>query len=316
MELLQLKYFQSVAKYENVTKAAKELHISQPSLSITIKRLEDELSVPLFNRKGKHIELNPYGKLFLTHVDSILGRIDNAKSELLELYGEKNTHISLAATATIFLSGLLKEFLTINSDITMAQTINYQNTIIEKLKDRTIDFAITSPPIECSEVKSIELLEEEIVVVIPKDHKFSNLTQIYLKDLKHENFIELTENYSFKSSTKKLFEQAGFTPNVIFEGDLSIVAELVDLKSAIALSPLSLCLSTHNESYKILKLKDKNRTRKIAISYFRGRHLPDLAKNFVDFTINYYKTSWFTLENYAPIKENLNLDEVLASPEL
>ena len=65
MELLQLKYFQSVAKYENITKAAKELHISQPSLTITIKRLEDELNVPLFNRKGKKIELSVFGKNFL-----------------------------------------------------------------------------------------------------------------------------------------------------------------------------------------------------------------------------------------------------------
>lgn len=301
MELLQIQYFQSVAKYENITKAAKELHISQPSLSITIKRLEDELGVPLFNRKGKNIEINPYGRLFLKHTKSILNQIENAKDELLELYGEKNTHISLSATASLFLSGLLRDFLAQNPDITMAQSINQKN-IVEKLKNRTLDFAITSPPIDDPMIKTIELLEEEIVAVVPKSHKFANLKSIYVRDLKDEDFIELTEHYSFKSTTKRLFENAGFEPNIIFEGDLFIISELLEIKKAIALSPISICIQTQNETYKILRLKDENKTRKIALSYFKGRHLSELAKNFVDFTIDYYKNSWFTLENYRAKK--------------
>ncbi|MGL4760564.1 MAG: LysR family transcriptional regulator [Sarcina sp.] len=296
MELLQLKYFQSVAKYENITKAAKELHISQPSLSITIKRLEDELSVPLFNRKGKSLELNPFGKTYLTHVNSILSDLENAKSEILELYGEKNTHISLSATATLFLSGLLKDFLTENLDITMTQTINYEKTIIENLKNRSIDFAITSPPLAENDIKTIELLEEELVVVIPKCHKFSNRESIYLHELKDENFIELTENYSFKKSLRKLFDQAGFLPNIIFEGDVSIISELLYLKKALCIAPISLCLSAYNDRFTILRLKDENNTRKIALSYYKGRYQSELSTKFKDFSINYYKTEWYGLK--------------------
>ncbi|MGL5067811.1 MAG: LysR family transcriptional regulator [Sarcina sp.] len=297
MELLQLKYFQSVAKYENITKAAKELHISQPSLSITIKRLEDELSVPLFTRKGKSLELNPFGKTYLTHVNSILSDLENAKSEILELYGEKNTHISLSTTATLFLSGLLKDFLTENLNITMTQTINYEKTIIENLKNRSIDFAITSPPLVENDIETIELLEEELVVVIPRCHKLSNRESIYLNELKDENFIELTENYSFKKSSKKLFNQAGFIPNVIFEGDVSIISELLYLKKALCVAPISLCLSANNnDDFTILRLKDENNTRKIALSYYKGRYQSELSTKFKDFSINYYKTEWYRLK--------------------
>lgn len=296
MELLQLKYFQSVAKYENITKAAKELHISQPSLSITIKRLEEELSVPLFNRKGKSLELNQYGKRYLTHVNSILSDLENAKSEILELYGEKNTHISLSATATLFLTGLLKDFLTKHPDITMTQSILYEKTILENLKNRTIDFAITSPPLLDNDIETIELLEEELVVVIPKCHKLSKLKSVYLSELKNENFIELTENYSFKNALKKLFDQAGYAPNVIFEGDVSIISELLYLKKALCVAPISLCLSARDDKFTILKLKDKNNTRKAGLSYNKGRYLSELSNEFKEFTVQYFKNKWYQLK--------------------
>ncbi|MGL4452801.1 MAG: LysR family transcriptional regulator [Sarcina sp.] len=296
MELLQLKYFQSVAKHENITKAAKELHISQPSLSITIKRLENELSVPLFNRNGKSLELNQYGKRYLTHVNSILSDLENAKNEILELYGEKNKHISLSATATLFLSGLLKDFLIENPDITMTQTINYEKNILENLKNRTIDFAITSPPLVEIGIETIELLEEELVVVVPKCHKLSKVKSIYLSELKNENFIELTENYSFKKALRKLFDNAGYIPNVIFEGDVSIISELLYLKKALCIAPISLCLSAPSENFTILKLKDKVNTRKAGLSYNKSHHLSELSNKFKNFTIQYFKDKWYQLK--------------------
>lgn len=298
MELLQLKYFQSVAKYENITKAAKELHISQPSLSITIKRLEDELNVPLFNRKGKKIELSVFGKNFLKHVDSIMSQIENAKSEILEMYGQKNTHLSITTNASFFLSGVLKEFLMVNSEITLTQSIiNEYDDIKGKLQDRSIDFAITSPSLDDPDIETIDLIEEEIVVVIPKTHPLAHKKFIYLSEVKDEDFIEVTENNSFKNITNKLFEQAGFSPNVIFEGDSYIISELLETKRVVSLAPVSICLKSKSNFYSILRLKDKNKTRKISISYKKGIHLSELSKKFLDHTIDYYKNSWYIVKN-------------------
>lgn len=297
MELLQLKYFQTVAKYENISKAARELHISQPSLSITIKRLEEELSVPLFNRKGKKIELNTFGEHFLKHTNSIINELENARAELIEFYGKRNTHLSLSTSVSFFFSGLLKTFLAINPEITVTQTIDSEKDIIEKLKDRSIDFAITCPPIENQDIKTIELLEEEIVAIIHKDHPLANKKNIYLNELEGENFIDIAENNAFKNITSKIFERAGFTPKIIFEGDYYIISELIDIKQAASLAPISMCIKSKNESYRILRLKDKKKTRKIAISYKKGRYPTELAKSFLDFSIDYYKYNWYTVEN-------------------
>ncbi|MCY8819109.1 LysR family transcriptional regulator, partial [Bacillus atrophaeus] len=82
MELLQLKYFQTVAFTEHVSKAAKLLNIAQPSLSLTIRRLEDELGTKLFERKGRNIQLSSSGKILLKHVNRIFTEIENAQMEI------------------------------------------------------------------------------------------------------------------------------------------------------------------------------------------------------------------------------------------
>ena len=85
MELLQLLYFQVVAQEEHITRAANTLHVSQPALSKTIKRLEDELGVPLFTRVGKTIRLNAKGEIFLRYVTTALSALSDGKNTLTSL---------------------------------------------------------------------------------------------------------------------------------------------------------------------------------------------------------------------------------------
>ena len=305
MELLQLKYFQHVAKHQNITKAANELHISQPSLSLTIKKLEEEIGIPLFRRVGKKIELNQYGEAYLKHVSRILTDLESAKDEVLELYGIKNTHISLSVNATLFLTELLRDFLIEHPNIKMTQSINTQDIIIESLKNGKIDFAITSPIIEIPEIETIELIEEEIVVIAPAKGKFGNIDYVYLKELSEENFIELTESYAFRLITQQLYNQAGFEPNIVFEGDNNMIEQLLRLDRGVALAPISIRHRYRKdhapelEEFKILRLKDKCNKRKIGLSYLKGKYLSDLSVQFKQFTINYYNE----------FKKNLDLFE-------
>src|SRR5688572_20754944 len=97
MELLQLKYFLTVAKLEHVTKAAQELHIAQPALSRTIQRLEEEdLGVPLFDRKARQIRLNPFGKAFEAKAKAAIHLLEEGRREVEDLAGLKQGRIHLA----------------------------------------------------------------------------------------------------------------------------------------------------------------------------------------------------------------------------
>lgn len=289
MELLQLKYFQCVAKYENVTKAATRLHISQPSLSTTIKRLEEELGIPLFNRTGKNIELNDFGKIFLSHTNKILTEIENAKSEVLELAGIKSTHLSISATASYFFSGVLAKFLTNNPNITLTQSITNPTKAVQKLKLGVLDFVISSPPINDPDIETIELFKEDIVVVVPNSNKFSKRKKLRLEELKNESFIELTENYAFRSTTEKMYNAAGFTPKILFQGDADIMSELIDAQKGLVLVPKSLCTISDDRPCKMIELEDTSRTRTITLSYLKGKYLSEVSKSFKDFIIDYYK---------------------------
>ena len=99
MELLQLYYFMQVAKKENMSQVAKDLHIAQPSLSQTIKRLENELDTPLFDRQGKHLQLNEYGRIVERYGQHIFTALENIQSEIADLKGINHSTVSLKIQA-------------------------------------------------------------------------------------------------------------------------------------------------------------------------------------------------------------------------
>lgn len=97
MDLLQLRYFQAVARREHISQAAEELRVAQPSVSRTIARLEKELGVPLFDRRGRQVRLNSYGVAFLRRVDRALSELDEARRELSDAAGLGHGRVTVAA---------------------------------------------------------------------------------------------------------------------------------------------------------------------------------------------------------------------------
>src|SRR5690348_11700104 len=95
MELTQLRYFQTVARLQHMTQAAREINIAQPSLSQAIAKLEDELGAPLFERRGRNIRLNAFGKAFLVWVERATNALDAGKREVADLAGLEHGVIKL-----------------------------------------------------------------------------------------------------------------------------------------------------------------------------------------------------------------------------
>lgn len=96
MEFLQLQYFQAVARHEHMTNTAKELNVSQPSLSNSIQRLEKNLGVPLFERQGRNIKLNEFGKTYLQRVEQAFMELEEGQRELTDMAGLEHGVISIA----------------------------------------------------------------------------------------------------------------------------------------------------------------------------------------------------------------------------
>jgi DNA-binding transcriptional LysR family regulator len=139
LNLLQLQYFQTVARLEHMTKAAQELNVSQPSLSNTMSRLEESLGVPLFVRQGRQIRLTTFGRQFLQRVNLAFFELEKGKREMEEMAGGEKGIISFAVTLPNALPVLLKEFLEIHPQAKLIQNQAFsEKEIISQLKTRLL----------------------------------------------------------------------------------------------------------------------------------------------------------------------------------
>ena len=110
MDLLKLKYFHTVALLGNMTRAAEALHISQPSLSIMIRKLEEEIGVPLFDRVGRGIVPNSYGAVLLEHTNRMISELEKATYEIDVMKRGQERAINICGNVESLTSGLLNRF--------------------------------------------------------------------------------------------------------------------------------------------------------------------------------------------------------------
>lgn len=286
MELLQLKYFQTVAYTEHISKAAKQLNIAQPSLSLTIKRLEDELETSLFDRKGRNIKLSSSGKILLKHVNKIFTEIENARMEIQSQDQEMARTIKISISNPRFLTGLISEYITRHPDTNIHQGIGVRSGVLTSLKKGDIDLGIAGPPIMDEEIESCMLINEDIVLVVPSNHKFASKPEISLSQFANESFISLANNEEYSSFTNKLCKKAGFTPKNIFEVDSNLLSEIIKLDQGVALLPISVCRKL---DLNYIKIADIHSTYAVGLSWVKDRLLSPSVKNFREFIIAYFK---------------------------
>lgn len=291
MELLQLKYFQIAANIQNFSKAAEELNISQPSLSMTISHLEDELGVKLFDRKGRNIELNQTGITFLSRVNMIFCELENAKKEISDIKIKESKRISLATTSPHLLSGILKEFFTQNGDITINQSCDTCNNLEKKLQTGDIDFCLTVPVIRGDNIECKILKQDEIVLIVPEDHRLADKKSIKLSEVAKDTFIALDNSYNFRKITDSICQSAGFTPLNGFEVDDSVMNDMLELKRGIALLPKYLIERPHagKSGLKMLKIDYPNVEIQVGLSWCKHKYFSDSAKKFRDFFLENYR---------------------------
>ncbi|AJE53931.1 LysR family transcriptional regulator [Paenibacillus polymyxa] len=289
MELLQLKYFQTVAYTEHFTNAARQLNIAQPSLSLTIKRLEEELGTTLFERKGRNIQLSSSGKILLKHVNRIFTEIENAQMEIRSEEHQIANTIRISISNSRFLTGLISECITRFPELKILQTIGVKSEILTSLKKGEMDLGITGHPIQDEELESCLLVNEDIVLVLPSNHKLTGKNEISLSHVANEPFITLANNVEYSDFTTMLCEKAGFIPNISFEVDSYLLVEILKVNQGVALLPISIC-RTLGLNY--IKITDKASKYPVSLSWKKNKLLSSSVRNFRDFIILFYKDNY------------------------
>ncbi len=214
MELNQLNYFRTVARLQNVTKAAEELYISQPNLSTSITRLETSLGVALFERKKGKIKLTPNGEIFLAHVNRMFQELDTAMATIKEQNEYSMDRISLASCLSGLVPRFFSEYYVDYGLVPTEQYVASNQQVSEMLLKKELDAAILTECPPSSDVDWYPICSDELVAMVLKDNPLAKLEHASLKNFRYAHFI-CNELYFDKASLEALCKNEDFLPNIV-----------------------------------------------------------------------------------------------------
>lgn len=240
MELLQLKYFKTVAKTGKIATAAQELYLSPPALSTSIARLEKELGTPLFNRTGNRITLNTQGELFLRHVDEIFSCLDRAKIELRHSLLRQQQHVSLATTGSNLWMDLITAFSQTHPQFTLTCTTTSYDSIEAILDQYTFLLAETEDiPESCAPMlDSLFLFQDEPAILIHPDHPLATESLVTIPMLRGENLLLPAKDMPRRDRLFRLLQAGGIDPDATTSSTYVIYRNMVQENMGIAFTTL------------------------------------------------------------------------------
>ena len=187
MELSQLAYFRAVARTEHFTRAAEELHITQPSLSKAIANLEGELGVPLFDREGKRVRLNPYGAAFLERVEQILSLTDEAVFFIRDMKEGERGHVRIGSSFPITPPSPVYyyqySFFQAHPQVALSLSVRAGGQIESLLEQRELDFGISLCPASRAGITSRPLYTDKLGIIVGPGHPLASARSAPLESL-------------------------------------------------------------------------------------------------------------------------------------
>ena len=282
MELLQLRYFLMTAKYQHMTKAAEALHIAQPALSQSIHRLEEELGVPLFDRKNRGIQLNASGKLLEKKLRPIMSALDHLPAQLRNAASTETytIRLNLVAASTMIINCII-EYKTLHPDIRFQLSQDPSND------DYDIGISSTGMLHHCLDGDSISL-EEEFYLAVPSSSPYAFRTSIRLNETIHDSYISLDETRPLRKICDEFFQAAGFSPNIVFESDNpEAVRNLISAGLGIGFWPKYSWGSLKSPHVVLLPIESPVCKRTIVISCRKGAESNVIVSDFYHFILRY-----------------------------
>jgi DNA-binding transcriptional LysR family regulator len=191
ISIRQLQVFESVARNLNHSRAAAELFLSQPAVSMQIKQAEAAVGLPLFEQTGKKLHLTTAGEELLHYARSMLQLMDEMESVFDEMKGLERGHLNIAvvSTANYFMPQLLAKFIKAHPKIQVSLSVANRDAVIKQLTDNTADLAIMGQPPQGADMRAEAFMENPLVVIAAPTHPLALSKKILPKQLASETFL-------------------------------------------------------------------------------------------------------------------------------
>lgn len=281
MELLQLRYFLTAAEYQHMTKAAASLQIAQPALSQAIHRLEEELGVMLFERKGRNIELNDSGRLLQNRLVPLLNALDRIPEDVKkgQYIANHTIHLQLLAASSLITNCIIA-YRALHPDVNFQLYQSYTHT------DYDLCVTASRPDMVPAEENITVMLEEDLYLAVPTNSRYGSRKSICLSETINDGYICLAGSRPIRKICNSYFAEADFKPNVIFESDTTeSVRNLIAAGLGIGFWPQYSWGPLSTAHVVLLPIEDQVCRRSIIIKYSaHGRENP-VVLDFCKFLI-------------------------------
>ncbi len=252
MEILQLKYFVSTARYQSIAKTAKEFMVPASSVSVAIKKLEEELEVSLFDRSANRIKLNKNGEIFFKSISLCEKELKNVKAELLNRSKIQKGEIKLLIlTNRSSVTDAIVEFKNEYPDTSF--TISHDSFA----KPESYDLVICDSEIDSESFEKKELIREEIFLGVHKSNPLSKYNSVKLTTLSEEKFISMNKGSRIREFTDSLLENGGISPVHAIEcSDPYYICKYLKMGLGVTFFPSVSWKREIDDSIKLLKIND------------------------------------------------------------
>ena len=290
LTLRQIEVFNAVARHQNYTRAAEELHLSQPAVSMQIRQLEEGIGLPLFEQVGKQIHLTDAGEQMYSYGRNITGMLDEAEGVFEAIKGvERGTlTISVATTASHFATRLLAEFSKQHEGITISLDVTNREALRKQLENNEPDLVIMGQPPGGVDVEATAFMENPLVMIAPARHPLTAQKKIPLSHFANESFVSREFGSGTRGATQRFFDEHEVAFNTGIEmSSNEAIRQAVEAGLGLGIVSIhTLELELETGRLDILDVEDFPIMRHWYVLQRKGKRLSPAAQAFKDFVLN------------------------------
>ncbi|MCY1517721.1 HTH-type transcriptional activator CmpR [compost metagenome] len=297
LTLRQLNIFEAVARHLSCTRAAEELHLSQPAVSMQLKQLEDNIGLALFEQLGKKLYLTEAGRQLHHYSRSIAQQLQEAEEvfNCMKGLGHGHLSVSVASTANYFAARLLSTFSRRHPDVQLNLDVTNRENLLRQLEDNQRDLVIMGkPPEDEIDVVGEAFMENPLVVIAPADHPLRGQKRIPLTALLDKSFVVREQGSGTRSAMERFFEGHGIALKVAMEMTSSeAIKQAVVAGMGLGIVSIhTLELEITTERLVILDVEGFPILRHWYIVHRREKRLSPIAQAFKEYVLNEASNIW------------------------
>ena len=290
----QLRLFLALAQTESVTKAARMMHITQPTASMQLKEMTENIGFPLFEVISKKIHLTALGKEFAKTAREMTAQWETFEQHVTQVKGlTKGTlKVAVVSTAKYFIPKLLGSFCSKYPEVDISLEVLNRDGVIKRVEENSDDLYVMSKPPLHIDLEDQILMPNPLCMIACKGHPLSLKKNLRLQDLKHERFILRELGSGTRMSTDIHFKQKKFTPTLLLElGSNEAIKKAVASHLGVAIISIhALDQFDYDNEISVLKLQDFPINSQWHLVYLKGKQLSPIAKAFYDHVLTESKS--------------------------